>query len=81
MVAAAARNRAERRAAHAHKVRKGGDDRDDRKGQSQPSQGQCRRLRDMADIHPVHHIIKNIDQLRDRHRQRKAHDIAPHTAF
>lgn len=36
-------------------------------GQAQPQAGQGQMARQTAQVHPVHDIIKNIDELRHRH--------------
>ena len=62
---------AQRRASHTKKIGESRNDGDDGKGKPQPGQRQGGGVGKMPDIDAVHHIIKDVDQLRQRHRQRQ----------
>ena len=49
--------------AHADQGRKGGDGHDDGEGDAHAGQSAGAHIRQVADVHAVHHIIENIDDL------------------
>ena len=80
-ISPAAGDRAQRRAARPEQIGKGDDRGDHGHAEPQPRQGQGTVTRDPPDIHPVHHIIENIDELRQRHGKREGKDISHHASF
>ena len=69
---------AQGRAPHAAQVGKGHEDGDDGQAQAQPRQGQV--AGQAAQIHPIHHVIQDVDELGHRHGQGHVDDIAGHPA-
>ena len=67
---------AQGRAAHTAQVGKAHQNGND--GQAQPQAGQGQMARQTAQVHPVHDIIKNIDELRHRHGHSHTQNIAGH---
>ena len=67
---------AQGRAPHAAQVGKAHEDGDDGQAQPQPGQGQVPRQ--LAQIHPVHNIIEDVDELRHRHGERHLKDVPRH---
>ena len=76
MVALAARDGAQRRAAHAEKLCERRDNADNRERQSDSRQRQRRRLREMADVHAIDNAVQHVNELRRRHRQGEVHNTA-----
>ncbi len=50
-------------AAHAHQGGKGGDGHNERQGDSHPGEGAGADAGDVADVHAVHHVVKQVDEL------------------
>ena len=81
LVSPAPFNGTQRRSAHAEQIGKRDHDRDHRKAEPQARQGFRRILRHMADVNPIHYIIKHVDQLCQRHGQCQIGDIFHHAAL
>lgn len=71
----------ERRTADPEQIGKGDDCGNNRHGKTQACKGKGGMIRNAADIHSVHDIIKDIDQLSQCHRQRQRKNIFYHTSF
>ena len=60
--------------AGAEQIGEGPDERDERERDAQRGQRERAPFRHMADVHPVHDVVQDVDQLRQHHRQAEAQD-------
>ena len=64
-------DRSARSPAHADQTRKGGNRHDDRHRDADPCQRKRAMIGNVADVHPVHDVVQNVDDLGDNAWQRK----------
>ena len=80
-VSCTSRDGEKRRAAHAKQVGKGIEDHNNGKTDAQAGQRQVAGARDLADIHAVHNIVEQVDQLRHGHGQSQLDDTTTDLSF
>ena len=74
-------HRKKRGTAHAEQVGKCGDDCNDRQSQTDSGERLGGHVRQVADVNAVNDVVKNIDELRKRHRNCQTQNISRDTAF